>query len=257
MKKFIEYSSPWAFLMSFVLVSLFLSLISSMKIHENMKFSYFWGISFSLFMLLIIMFLWFRDSFRESISGYIDNDINSNIKFAVILFLISEAFFFITFFWMFFYSSLAPNLNFWPPINLWMPSFIGAPSLNTILLVSSSATVTMAHFEAFTKKSYSSYWMMFTLLLSFSFIFIQALEYLGLSFNFSTSVGGSIFFMATGFHGLHVIIGTIALLCCFFIMLKGYYSKNSMLSFELSIWYWHFVDAIWLMLFVVFYCWGH
>nr|YP_010692529.1 cytochrome c oxidase subunit III [Aonchotheca putorii]WBV76985.1 cytochrome c oxidase subunit 3 [Aonchotheca putorii] len=257
MKKFIEYSSPWAFLISFSLVSLFLSLISSMKIHEMEITKNNLSLLFSLIMFLLIMMMWFRDSFRETITGSISDDILSNTKFAIVLFLISEAFFFVTFFWMYMYSSLAPELNHWPPVNLWLPSFMGAPSLNTILLVSSSATVTMSYFESSNKNSYSLHWLIFTLILSFMFISIQALEYMSLPFDFTDGVGGAIFFMATGFHGMHVIIGTIALLVCMFVMLKSYFTTYSMISFELSIWYWHFVDAIWLMLFTIFYCWGH
>nr|QCL17201.1 cytochrome c oxidase subunit III [Capillaria sp. cat-2018] len=257
MKKFINYSSPWASLLSFTLMSAMMSLVMSLKQFESTGKMFLWGVNISIIMVFILMYMWVRDSSRESLMGFNNNDISSNIKLAVVLFLISEAFFFISFFWMFFYSAMAPEMGYWPPVSLWSPSFIGAPSLNTILLVSSSATVTMCHYDCHSKTSYSLAWLKLTLILSFMFITVQWLEYESLPFSFTSSVGGAVFFISTGFHGMHVIIGTLALGVSLLLMMKNYFTVSSMLGFELAVWYWHFVDAIWLMLYIVFYCWGH
>nr|YP_010132839.1 cytochrome c oxidase subunit III [Eucoleus annulatus]QWC93304.1 cytochrome c oxidase subunit III [Eucoleus annulatus] len=258
MKKLINYSSPWAFLLSFSLMSTMLSLCVLLKLSEFLnKFSFISMITaFSL--VLMCMFYWMRDSTRESMSGNNNNDISSNMKLAVVLFLISESFFFVSFFWMFLYSAIAPESGYWPPVSLQAPTFIGAPSLNTILLVTSSlATVTMSHFETNYKGSWSIQWLLLTLLLSALFITVQWMEYTSLPFNFTSSNSGAVFFISTGFHGLHVIIGTLALVVSFMFLLNLYFTNMSMMGFELTIWYWHFVDAIWLMLYVMFYCWGH
>nr|QXJ80331.1 cytochrome oxidase subunit 3 [Trichuris sp. LO613] len=261
MKKYmLNYSSPWAFLTCFNVLSVILSILLAMKLINFIS-----GVSKSLWInfwcsmmiLMSIAILWFRDCSRESLIGSLSDDKSCNIKVGMILFLLSEAFLFFSFFWMFTSSVLVPDLSFWPPSSLKMPSFIGAPSLNTILLVASSATVTLSHFEKDIEYPLSKLWLMMTLVLSSLFMIIQYMEYTSLPFSFTSGVGGSIFYLATGFHGIHVILGSSLLFGCLILISNNYYTKDSLLSYEMIIWYWHFVDAIWLMLYTVFYCWGH
>nr|YP_006702469.1 cytochrome c oxidase subunit III [Trichuris discolor]AFK81042.1 cytochrome c oxidase subunit 3 [Trichuris discolor] len=255
--KLLIYDAPWAPLFCILALNVILCLVSFMKMitmgHPTTPFM----LPLALCLLLLTSIFWNRDCTRESTLGVINDNKCYNIKMGMLLFLLSEAFFFLSFFWMFISSVLAPELSFWPPSNLKLPSFIGAPSLNTILLVASSATVTLSHYEKDSKSYISLSWLILTLILSFLFLTVQYIEYLSLPFNFTSGVGGSIFFMATGFHGSHVILGSMLLLGCSYLMYKNFFTENSMLSYELAIWYWHFVDAIWLMLYTIFYCWGH
>nr|QXJ80292.1 cytochrome oxidase subunit 3 [Trichuris arvicolae] len=261
MKKLMfNYDSPWSPMLCLGLLSCIVTITVTMKMtywsSDNQDSFWIWLI-LNMTIVMMIMMLWFRDCFRESIIGVTNNDKLCNIKLGMIFFLLSEAFFFFSFFWMFMSSVLTPDLSFWPPSNLKMPSFIGAPSLNTILLVTSSATVTLSHFEKDVKNSWSWFWLLCTLMLSLSFMLTQYMEYLSLPFNFTSGVGGSIFYLATGFHGIHVILGSMMLMGCLMMIFNQLYTNQSLLSYELSIWYWHFVDAIWLMLYTIFYCWGH
>nr|YP_009186349.1 cytochrome c oxidase subunit III [Trichuris muris]BAT21247.1 cytochrome c oxidase subunit III [Trichuris muris] len=253
-----NYDSPWSPILCLGLLSSIVTITVIMKMTywspENLSWTY---LIFNIIAIAMIMALWFRDCFRESISGIVNDDKFCSIKLGMIFFLLSEGFFFFSFFWMFTSSVLIPDLSFWPPSNLKMPSFIGAPSLNTILLVTSSATVTLSHFEKDEKNSLSWFWLLCTLVLSLLFMLTQYMEYSSLPFNFTSGVGGSIFYLATGFHGIHVILGSLLLSGCLIMILNRLYTNRSLLSYELSIWYWHFVDAIWLMLYTIFYCWGH
>nr|AGH27508.1 cytochrome c oxidase subunit 3 [Trichuris sp. GHL-2013] len=257
MKKFLmNYENPWVASNCLSLLNIVTTIVANLK-KTSMSVSFsIWPMAFSVSMMATWMVMWVRDSTRESIIENNDSKLHNN-KMAMLLFLLTEAFFFLSFFWMFTSTVLVPELSFWPPSNLTLPSFIGAPSLNTILLVASSATVTLSIHEKQLKHSLSFVWLITTLLLSTLFLAIQYLEYSALTFNFTSGVGGSIFFMATGFHGSHVILGTLILLTCTCLMHVNFYTNSSMLSFELAAWYWHFVDAIWLMLYTIFYCWGH
>nr|QXJ80318.1 cytochrome oxidase subunit 3 [Trichuris sp. ETH392] len=259
MKKLVfNYNSPWSPMLCLSVLSCIVTITMIMKMTYWSPESFSWThLILNIIIMVMIMMLWFRDCFRETVSGIINDDKSCNIKLGMIFFLLSEGFFFFSFFWMFTSSVLAPDLSFWPPSNLKMPSFIGAPSLNTILLVTSSATVTLSHFEKNEQNSLSWLWLMFTLILSFLFLMVQYMEYTSLPFNFTSGLGGSIFYLATGFHGIHVILGSMLLTGSLVMLLNQLYTNQSLLSYELGIWYWHFVDAIWLMLYTIFYCWGH
>nr|YP_006702482.1 cytochrome c oxidase subunit III [Trichuris ovis]AFK81055.1 cytochrome c oxidase subunit 3 [Trichuris ovis] len=256
-KLLLSYDAPWAPLFCLGALNLILCLVSSMKMITTGNPVVTYLLPLAMPMLMLTSIFWTRDCSRESTLGAINDNKSYNTKMGMLLFLLSEAFFFLSFFWMFVSSVLTPELSFWPPSNLKMPSFIGAPSLNTILLVASSATVTLSHYEKDENSRISLGWLILTLMMSFLFLTVQYIEYLSLPFNFTSGVGGSIFFMATGFHGTHVILGSILLTGCAFLLYKNFYTSTSMLSYELAIWYWHFVDAIWLMLYTIFYCWGH
>lgn len=257
MTKLLIYDAPWAPIFCLRALNLILCLVSFIKIITIGHFIAPYIVPLALNLLLLTGIFWNRDCARESALGTINDNKSYNIKIGILLFLLSEAFFFIRFFWIFIRSVLAPELRFWPPTNLKIPRFIGAPSLNTILLVASRATVTLSHYEK-DSRSYATFgWLILTLIISFLFLTVQYIEYLSLPFSFTSGIGGSIFFIATGFHGSHVILGSFLLLSCAYLLFKNFYSKNSILRYELAIWYWHFVDAIWLILYTIFYCWGH
>nr|AIW56951.1 cytochrome c oxidase subunit III [Trichinella pseudospiralis] len=257
MNKSANFMTPWPMLTSMTTLSMCLSLITSMNHVENNTTNSSWSsLKLSMITLMLTLYYWGRDSMRDSSTGMHMNNITSNTKLAMILFLLTEAFFFTTFFWMFISSALIPEQGTWPPTSLHTPSPLGVPSLNTILLVTSSATVTMSHFQTNLPNGKPLNWLLLTLMLSILFITMQYLEYYSSTFTMSSGVNGSVFFMTTGFHGLHVILGSMALMTCLLLMSQHKYSNTSMMSYEMSIWYWHFVDAVWLMLYTIFYYWG-
>nr|YP_010719163.1 cytochrome c oxidase subunit III [Sirex nitobei]WDR47213.1 cytochrome c oxidase subunit III [Sirex nitobei] len=243
--------SPWPFLISWNLLLFMMNFIKMIH-HKSMI----WLI-FCTILILFILFQWWRDTSREHTIGEHSISTYINLKMGFLLFILSEIFFFLSFFWTYFHSSLNPFPEIgsnWPPMNIISlnPSFI--PFLNTTILLSSSITVTIAHHMMLNKKfKLSMIWLFITITLGAIFTFFQLFEYFYASFSFSDSVYGSIFFMATGFHGLHVIIGTLFLLIAMIRMYLFHYSPYNMLSFEFSIWYWHFVDTIWLFLFMLMY----
>jgi len=216
----------------------------------------------NLITIIIIRILWWRDIIRErTFQGNHNFYIINLIKFRIILFIISEILLFISFFWNFMHNSLAPSIELglnWPPknINFFNPLLI--PLLNTIILLTSSFTVTLAHFYIIKNiKSNSIKLINITIILSIYFLMLQALEYKQANFTFSDSVFGSSFYIATGFHGLHVIIGTIFLIINLIRIIKIHFSFLHHIRFELAAWYWHFIDIIWLFLYITFYWWNN
>nr|YP_009825430.1 cytochrome c oxidase subunit III [Malaza carmides]QIU83245.1 cytochrome c oxidase subunit III [Malaza carmides] len=214
------------------------------------------------FIVILTMFQWWRDICREgTFQGKHTTFVLKGLRWGMILFIISEIFFFISFFWAFFHSSLSPNIEIgmmWPPHNITPFNPFQIPLLNTIILISSGVTITWAHHALMennfnqTKQS-----LLITILLGIYFTILQAYEYLEAPFSISDSIYGSTFFMATGFHGLHVIIGTIFLITCFFRHLNNHFSNNHHFGFEAAAWYWHFVDVVWLFLYISIYWWGN
>jgi cytochrome c oxidase subunit 3 len=168
--------------------------------------------------------------------------------------------FFFAFFWAFFHSSLAPVYNIggvWPPKELITIGASGIPLTNTIFLLSSGATITYAHHGIRCKsKKHTIFGLVFTLILAILFTLLQGYEYLNAPFNINDSIFGSCFYMTTGFHGFHVFIGTICLFVSFLRVIFNHYTMTHHFGFEAGIWYWHFVDVVWLFLFVMVYWWG-
>jgi cytochrome c oxidase subunit 3 len=168
--------------------------------------------------------------------------------------------FFFSIFWAYFHSSLAPVPeigSIWPPLGITPVYAWGIPLLNTILLLSSGATVTWAHHALLTgNKSQTLVAMYYSIGLATVFTLIQLFEYIESTFTMSDGVYGSTFFMATGFHGFHVIVGTVFLAVTTIRILKNQMTKEHHFGFEAAIWYWHFVDVVWLFLFVTIYWWG-
>nr|YP_002242158.1 cytochrome c oxidase subunit III [Damon diadema]ACI02272.1 cytochrome c oxidase subunit III [Damon diadema] len=222
--------------------------------------------SMSLFTLGLLILLstaiqWWRDIIREAtFQGHHTTPVISGLKWGMILFIISEVLFFVSFFWAFFHSSLSPNIelgSLWPPqgINPFNPTHI--PLLNTSILLASGVTITWTHHNILlSKNKKASNALTITLLLGVYFTLLQAWEYFQAPFSISDSVYGTTFFVATGFHGLHVIIGSTFLLITLMRMINLHFSASHHFGFEAAAWYWHFVDVVWLFLYISIYWWG-
>nr|YP_009131213.1 cytochrome c oxidase subunit III [Cyanoplax caverna]AIA77062.1 cytochrome c oxidase subunit III [Cyanoplax caverna] len=228
--------------------------------------SWFHGLGMSLFFLgilitILTMFQWWRDVIREAaFQGYHTLKVNQGMRLGMILFIVSEICFFFAFFWSFFHSSLSPCVDIgscWPPTGVTPLDPFQVPLLNTAVLLSSGVSVTWAHhslIEGDRKNSMIS--LGITVLLGVYFSFLQAGEYMETSFSIADSVYGSTFFVATGFHGLHVLIGSTFLLVTLWRIYKNHFSSSHHFGFEAAAWYWHFVDVVWLFLYIFIYWWG-
>nr|YP_010975288.1 cytochrome c oxidase subunit III [Aneogmena fischeri]WNX92422.1 cytochrome c oxidase subunit III [Aneogmena fischeri] len=214
------------------------------------------------FITIITIFQWWRDVSRESTyQGLHTNMVVTGLRWGMILFILSEVLFFVSFFWAFFHSSLSPTIELgmmWPPIGIIPFNPFQIPLLNTIILLTSGITVTWAH-HSLMKSNYSqtTQGLFFTVILGIYFTILQAYEYIEASFTIADSVYGSTFFVATGFHGIHVLIGTTFLFICLMRHLNSHFSKNHHFGFEAAAWYWHFVDIVWLFLYISIYWWGN
>lgn len=249
--------SPWPFCAS--LCALFLTSSAVLYMHgfANSGFMLFLAFLF----LVVVAFFWWRDVIRESfLEGHHTMIVQIGIKIGIVLFIVSEIMFFVSFFWAYFHSSLVPTIQIgcvWPPVGIKPFSPWGVPLLNTIILLLSGATVTWVHYAIIGRVSNSVvYGFLFTVILAIFFTGLQGMEYYEAPFTIASSVYGAIFFIATGFHGLHVIVGTIYLFVCFLRYLAGHFSERHHVGFEGAAWYWHFVDVVWLFLFISIYWWG-
>jgi len=218
-----------------------------------------------IFLGLTVIFLtasqWWRDVRREATyQGHHSNYVQINIRWGIALFIVSEVMFFLSFFWAYFHRRLTPTLEVgitWPPIGISTFNAFGVPLLNTTILLSSGLTVTWAHHRILARRYKNSYLgLLITIILGVYFTIIQGIEYLQAPFSFADSAYGSCFFIATGFHGLHVLIGTTFLLVCFIRLTSGHLSSTHHFGFEAAAWYWHFVDVVWIFLFIRIYWWG-
>nr|YP_009107390.1 cytochrome c oxidase subunit III [Ibacus ciliatus]AIU40934.1 cytochrome c oxidase subunit III [Ibacus ciliatus] len=210
---------------------------------------------------LLTMIQWWRDITREAtFQGLHTIIVSKGLRWGMILFILSEVLFFFSFFWAFFHSSLAPSIEIgimWPPSGIQPFNPFQIPLLNTTILLSSGATVTWTHHsivESNHSQAFQS--LMMTIILGLYFTALQALEYFEAPFTIADSVYGSTFFVATGFHGLHVIIGTAFLSICLYRLYMCHFSANHHFGFEAAAWYWHFVDVVWLFLYICIYWWG-
>lgn len=210
--------------------------------------------------LCVIAFVWWRDVMRESLLGLHTSKLEVSFRFGIGLFILSEVFFFLSFFWAFYDSSLSPSIELgisWPPLGILPLSAYSVPLLNTIILLTSGVSVTWAHHRIINNLfSQSVFSLGLTVLLGVYFLIIQYEEYCESAFSISDGVYGTTFFVSTGFHGLHVIIGTTFLIYVFILLTRGFLTYNHHFSFEAAAWYWHFVDVVWLFLYVSIYWWG-
>ncbi len=212
-------------------------------------------------MILYVMFVWWRDIVTEAtFQGHHTHAVQVSHRWGMILFIVSEVMFFFAFFWAFFNASMAPGIQIggvWPPVGIEVLSAWDVPFLNTILLLSSGAAVTWAHHAILAGWRSQAIWsLVVTIILAAIFTAFQGLEYMEAPFSISDGAYGSTFFMATGFHGFHVLIGTIFLTICLVRLIKNHFTRSHHFGFEAAAWYWHFVDVVWLFLFVSIYWWG-
>lgn len=175
----------------------------------------------------------------------------------MILFISSEVFFFFSFFWTYFHYFLSPTLEVglhWPPVNVEIFDFSNVPLINTLVLISSGLTVTISHYFLINNSiKRCNFWLFLTVVLGGLFSFLQWEEYCRSFFSIRDGNFGTSFFVLTGFHGLHVLIGSIFL--CTTLLRSGFSSRASKnyLRFELASWYWHFVDVVWIFLYFFLY----
>jgi len=211
--------------------------------------------------LIYVTAIWWEDVIREAtFEEQHKAPVRRGLRFGMILFIISEVMFFFAFFWAFFHSSLSPVFNIggiWPPKSIIPVALSGIPLTNTFLLLSSGATVTWGHHAIITRsKKHSVLAIIITIALALLFTRLQGLEYMDAPFNISDSVFGSCFYMTTGFHGFHVIIGTTALAVSFIRIILNHFTDTHHFGLEAAIWYWHFVDVVWIFLLGSLYWWG-
>lgn len=218
-------------------------------------------LAFGQIFLIYSMSIWWRDVIREStFQGLHTQKVQNGLRYGMILFIVSEVMFFFAFFWAFFHSSLAPTIEIgavWPPAGIEVLNPWEIPFLNTLILLTSGASVTWAHHAILAgEKQQAMRALIVTIVLATIFTGFQVLEYIEAPFNISDSIYGATFFMSTGFHGFHVLIGTLFLAVCTVRLAKNHFTKSHHLGFEAAAWYWHFVDVVWLFLFVCIYYWG-
>ena len=248
-------TSFWPILVSFILFSV----IGNTVLWLNLKVSLL-SVLFPLLVLVVIAFLWWKDVIRESLIGYHTHKLEVSLRVGMLLFILSEVFFFISFFWAFYDASLSPTVELglsWPPKGIIPLSVYSVPLLNTVILLTRGITVTWAHHSIinnFFNKSIVS--LSITIILGAYFMVIQYVEYIEASFAMADGVYGSTFFIATGFHGFHVTVGALFLTYVLVALLRGQLLYNHHFAFEAAAWYWHFVDVVWLILFISIYWWG-
>jgi cytochrome c oxidase subunit 3 len=249
--------SPWPLMTASSLFALVVSFTAYMHAYLNSLSFLFFG----LFLLTTSMGFWFRDITREAtFEGNHTSRVQLGLRMGMILFIISEVMFFFAFFWAFFHSSVAPAVQIgccWPPKGIETFNAFGVPFLNTVILLSSGATVTWAHHAILAgDRQGALLGLISTIALAIIFTGFQYYEYSHASFTIADSVYGSCFYMATGFHGAHVIVGTIMLAVSLVRLVSHHFTKEHHFGFEAAVFYWHFVDVVWLFLFVSIYYWG-
>jgi len=218
-------------------------------------------LKFGFFMILFVMFVWWRDIIREgTFEGQHTFIVQKGLRLGMLLFIVSEIMFFFAFFWGFFHSSLNPSIaigGVWPPSFMTILDPWKVPLLNTVILLTSGASITWAHHAIVLGDKYSSlYSLAITIFLAVIFTALQGFEYITAPFTISDGVYGSTFYMATGFHGFHVFVGTCFIAVCAVRLYLNHFSREHHFGFEAAAWYWHFVDVVWLFLFVSIYWWG-
>jgi len=262
--------SPWPLIGS---VSAFFMAVGAVMSMKGMQFG---GLSIGPYVLgagfigvLYTMLSWWTDVTREATyEGHHTRVVQIHHRYGMIMFIASEVMFFVAWFWAYFEAALYPNdplqytrVEFlggaWPPKGIETFDPWHLPLLNTLILLTSGTTVTWAHHALLHNDRQglkTALWL--TVLLGVVFTICQIYEYSHAAFGFKGHIYGATFFMATGFHGAHVVIGTIFLAVCLFRAYKGHFTPQQHLGFEFAAWYWHFVDVVWLFLFIAVYVWG-
>jgi cytochrome c oxidase subunit 3 len=249
--------SPWPLTAAFS--ALMLTFGGVLYMHGYVGGGFLWR--FGFVMILFMMFVWWRDIIREgTFEGQHTTAVQLGLRMGMLLFIVSEIMFFFAFFWAFFHSSFNPS----PAIGgVWPPAFITildpwkVPLLNTVILLTSGATITWGHHAIVWGSKYQAIVaLLATVFLAIIFTALQGFEYVTAPFSISDSVYGSTFYMATGFHGFHVFVGTCFIAVCTVRLYVNHFTREHHFGFEAAAWYWHFVDVVWLFLFVTIYWWG-
>ena len=267
--------SPWPVVGS--LAAGLLAVGALLYIHDGPK----WVLVLSLIGVLTVMALWWRDVVRESVGENVHTVVvKIGLRYGMALFILSEVMFFFAFFWAIFDTNLFPkvvdittfpewvgpgqslqsalnsNAN-WPPPGISILDPFALPLTMTLILLLSGCTVTWAH-EAIQKGHTQDVEkaLSITILLGVIFLCFQVYEYNHLDFALSDGIYPTTFYMATGFHGFHVLVGVIFLSVCWFRTMRGHFTSKSYFGLEAAAWYWHFVDVVWLFLFTSLYWWG-
>lgn len=209
----------------------------------------------------LVIYQWWRDITRErTFQGLHTHKVTLGLRWGIILFITSEVFFFLAFFWSFLHARLTPRIELginWPPKGIKTFNPLEIPILNTLILLTSGLTVTWAHHRIIENNyNQSIQALILTVILGFYFSVLQAYEYIEAPFTIADRVYGSTFFITTGLHGLHVIIGSRFLFICLLRLYFNHYSSIHHFGFEAAAWYWHFVDVVWLFLYILIYWWG-
>nr|AXS66535.1 cytochrome c oxidase subunit 3 [Curculionoidea sp. 21 KM-2017] len=247
--------SPWPLLASLSTFSFMMGMIKWFHLNNSNL------LLLAMTTNLIIMYQWWRDITREStFQGLHTMKVTTGLRWGMILFITSEILFFTAFFWAFFHASLSPNIDLgmnWPPKGIMTFDPLEIPLLNTLILLSSGMSITWTHHSLMENNFIQSMQSLaLTVLLGFYFTILQAYEYMEAPFTIADSVYGTTFFMTTGLHGLHVIIGSTFLFVCLIRLYLNHFSSTHHFGFEAAAWYWHFVDVVWLFLYLSIYWWG-
>ena len=248
--------SPWPLVGT---ISAFVCAVGGIwYMHEGVP----WLLLVGLLLLLLTFFGWCRDVVRESVLQKAHTEpVNHGLRMGMLLFIASEVMFFFAFFWAYFHASVpwisAVASPTWPPEGIVPLEAWTIPFLNTLILLTSGATVTYAH-EALRmgdqKKTVRG--LALTVILGIIFLGFQIYEYGIATFGFTEGIYPSTFYMATGFHGFHVFVGVCFLVVCLLRARAGHFTAKKHVGFEAAAWYWHFVDVVWLFLFVSIYWWS-
>ncbi|WP_137937062.1 cytochrome c oxidase subunit 3 [Chitinivorax sp. B] len=273
---YVPQPSKWPLVGAFALF--FLGLGAALAVNGVSAGNICLAIGFAI--LLYMLFGWFGDVIRESESGKYNDQVDLSFRWSMGWFIFSEVMFFAAFFGALYYARVisVPELGsmsqklLWPDFVANWPSQVapagaeayrpmgawGLPAINTLILLTSGATVTWAHWGVLkNKRGQLIAGLMMTVALGILFICLQAYEYAHamheMNLTLSSGIYGTTFYMLTGFHGAHVTLGTIMLAVVMFRSMKGHFKPEHHFAFEAAAWYWHFVDVVWLILFVFVY----
>jgi cytochrome c oxidase subunit 3 len=243
-----------------------------------------WVLYAGLAILIVMLFGWFRDQINESMSGLYSNQLSNSYRQGMSWFIFSEVMFFAAFFGALFYARVIAvewlggasnnamtNEVLWPHFEAMWPltetpggtttqamGWLGLPLYNTIILIVSSFTCHFAHVGLEKgNRTQLKVWLAITIILGCIFLYLQGAEYVyayqDLGLKLDSGVYGNTFYLLTGFHGMHVTLGTLMLIVMFFRVMKGHFSHDNQFAFQATSWYWHFVDVVWVCLFIFVY----
>ena len=260
--------SPYPLIGSLAAIMTTLGLVTWWKGLFGLPAGTWWLFALGIGLIIFTMIGWWREVIKEANGGDHTPVVSIGLRYGMILFIASEVMFFVAWFWAYFSTALFPADvvhvartellgGVWPPKGIETFDPWHLPLLNTLILLTSGTTVTWAHHALLHDDREGLKWgLICTIALGALFTCVQAYEYGHAAFHYSGHIYGATFFMATGFHGAHVLIGTIFLIVCLARAYAGHFTPKQHLGFEFAAWYWHFVDVVWLFLFACIYVWG-